>query len=206
MSTTSWSIDLRAWAEGVKADIDTVVREVALELLTRIVMRSPVGNPEIWAANAEVMRQRASYNDNVARTNSLIDAHPEWRLKYGRLKKQRTASARTINRKLPLPTGKGYVGGRFRANWRVSIGAPDTRTYPETVLDPTGQISIGAGIDALGTYRTSDGTIHIMNSLPYAQALEFQSHSKQAPAGMVRVTIAEVAQVVAAKVREVSNT
>ena len=43
-------------------------------------------------------------------------------------------------------------------------------------------------------------TAYLVNNLPYAVPLEY-GHSSQAPAGMVRVTIAEFQQIVEAAVR-----
>lgn len=163
------------------------MRRLAIELLSRIVQRSPVGNLELWSSNSHVLNQRATYNDEVARTNSLIDAHPELALKYGKLKKQRTLSARTIAKRLPLTSGKGYVGGRFRSSWVVSVGAPSSASADEVVL---GAATIAAGIDAL-TGFTVGPPIYIQNNLPYATRLEF-GWSTQAPSGMVRVTLAEL--------------
>lgn len=82
----------------------------------------------------------------------------------------------------------GYVGGRLRANWNASIGGPDLRTT--TAVDATGT----ATIDRMGAVLAqADGQqdIYIMNSLPYAPVIEYEGHSKQAPAGMVRITVAQ---------------
>lgn len=204
---TDFARIVEQFAERAKADIDAIVRGVAIEALTRMVLRSPVGNPELWAANAEVMARRAQYNANVRATNSLIDAHPELFSKggvHGKVKKQRELSARTIANRLPLQAGKGYVGGRFRANWIISIGKPASRTLDEAVIDPSGGNTIGAGIEALTGYKAGP-PVYITNSLPYAQRLEF-GHSKQAPQGMVRLTVAELQSVVDDQVTRIRST
>ena len=86
------------------------------------------------------------------------------------------------------PAPKGYVGGRLRANWNASIGTPDLST--STVTDKSGTTTIAAG--ALNFAR-ADGErdLYIMNSLPYVREIEYESHSSQAPAGMVRITVAK---------------
>ena len=43
---------MRAFAEKTKLGVRTVVRKTMLELQTGIVLRSPVGNPDLWKAPA----------------------------------------------------------------------------------------------------------------------------------------------------------
>lgn len=90
------------------------------------------------------------------------------------------------------PPPKGYVGGRFRANWDYGFGAAPTRQYED--LDKTGAIStrrILAGLSA----APSAGVHFIANNLPYAVRLE-NGWSRQAPVGMVGVTVLKFNQVV----------
>lgn len=75
--------------------------------------------------------------------------------------------------------------GRFRANWRVGMGSPNTGTTTST--DKPGSSTVGAMKQAINGY-TAGQTIWLTNSLPYAQRLE-NGWSKQAPRGMVRLTI-----------------
>lgn len=85
------------------------------------------------------------------------------------------------------PAPAGYVGGRLRANWTASIGSPDTGTTTET--DAQGGQTKARGSAKIDGWRGGD--IYLMNSLPYARAIEYTGHSRQAPAGMVRVTVVE---------------
>ena len=71
--------------------------------------------------------------------------------------------------------------GRARANWMISEGSPQVATVLGTQAPAT-----PSPMDFKGGSR-----IFITNSLPYIVPLEY-GHSKQAPAGMVRVTLAEV--------------
>ncbi len=90
------------------------------------------------------------------------------------------------------PPPKGYVGGRFRANWDYGFNAAPTRQYAE--LDKTGATSkqrILAGLSA----APSAGVHFIANNLPYAVRLE-NGWSRQAPVGMVGVTVLKFNQVV----------
>lgn len=83
---------------------------------------------------------------------------------------------------------KGYVGGRLRANWNVSLVSPDTTTTD--AIDKTGDPTIDRGKAEIGQ---ADGIkdIWMMNSLPYAIPVEYGHSGVQAPAGMVRVSVAE---------------
>ncbi|MBD5801052.1 hypothetical protein AZOA_04540 [Azoarcus sp. Aa7] len=94
---------------------------------------------------------------------------------------------RSVILKSPVKTG------RFRANWKPGIGS-----IPEGVineLDPSGGKTIQKVLieteDAMALVM--DGRpLYIVNHVPYGLALEFGS-SKQAPSGMVRTTLAEIA-------------
>lgn len=77
--------------------------------------------------------------------------------------------------------------GRFRANWNVAFGHVDTLTTPST--DKSGQKTVERVRIQLNGWDTPLGDIFLTNSLPYAIPLEY-GHSQQAPAGMVRVTVA----------------
>ncbi|QQP96546.1 hypothetical protein [Lysobacter enzymogenes] len=132
----TFALQLAKFAEKAEGNAVQVVRAVSIDLLTRIVLRSPVGNPSLWKGKAP----------------------------------------------------KGYVGGRLRANWNTRLGGPDLSTT--TAVDKSGQNTISTGSAIIGG---ADGQqdIYIMNSLPYVREIEYEGHSKQAPAGMVRVTVTE---------------
>lgn len=87
----------------------------------------------------------------------------------------------------------GYVGGRFRGNWQLGVGfAPAGETGR---VDPAGSATVGAIIaevpnDAAGR------VFFLTNNVPYAQAIE-DGHSRQAPTGLVALTVAEFSSIVA---------
>jgi hypothetical protein len=136
-SSETFALSLQAFAKKAPEQARTVVRKVAIDLLTATVMRTPVGNPDLWK-----------------------------------------------NKKAP----KGYVGGRLRANWTVSISAPDLTTT--NAIDKDGSSTIAAGTTVI---NGADGTqdIYMTNSLPYALPIEYGHSGVQAPAGMVRVSVAD---------------
>lgn len=94
--------------------------------------------------------------------------------------------------------------GRARANWFPSLDAPNNAVSTRT--DATGGTAIAA---AQGIAKEAAGRVfYLSNNLPYIRHLEYGlygnpqgsangpktigGYSKQAPAGMVRVTINEV--------------
>lgn len=78
--------------------------------------------------------------------------------------------------------------GRFRGNWQVAEGSPATEVLENA--DKGGGATISDGIAQIeGIEPGSD--IWISNNLPYAARIE-DGWSKQAPGGVVALTVAEV--------------
>lgn len=84
-----------------------------------------------------------------------------------------------ITRRTPVDTG------RARANWFVTQGAPTDRVDLHEGAK-TGGVAAPDQPD-VGEI-TGDEPVFIINNLPYIEALE-NGHSKQAPAGMVKLAI-----------------
>jgi hypothetical protein len=88
--------------------------------------------------------------------------------------------------------------GRFRGNWQFGVGSPN-----RTVTDATDKgggktlASITSQVRSTVVGEAARDVFWISNSLPYAQRLEY-GYSKQAPAGMVRLTMAELPRAVEA--------
>lgn len=82
--------------------------------------------------------------------------------------------------------------GRFRGNWQVSIGSIPAGTL--ALNDKTGTATI-AKVTAATMGLRAGQVITLVNNLAYANALEY-GHSKQAPSGMVRLTVTEYGAVV----------
>lgn len=171
----NFALNIERMVAAAKGDIDLVLRRTALDVFRRVIQKSPVGNPELWAANKGAMQAREAF------TSARADAG------------KKTPTRRTLEKKFPLIEGVGYVGGRFKSNWQVSIN---------TV--PTGEIATNdKGATALAQVKSETSVfgagmvITLVNNLEYANRLEF-GHSNQAPNGMVRTTIAEFPAVVRA--------
>jgi hypothetical protein len=85
------------------------------------------------------------------------------------------------------PPPKGYVGGRFRGNWQIGV---DFRPAGETGrIDPSGSAAQSAILAAIPE-KASGKVYYLMNNVPYAQAIE-EGHSRQAPQGLVGLTVIE---------------
>ena len=79
--------------------------------------------------------------------------------------------------------------GRFRANWNCSIGSPNLSTSEST--DPSGSGAISKVTSTVVSYTLNDQSVFLTNNLPYAERLE-NGWSKQAPNGMVRLSVMEI--------------
>jgi hypothetical protein len=90
------------------------------------------------------------------------------------------------------PPPKGYVGGRFRGNWQLGVGS--------IPAGETGRIDTGGGA-TLGTIiadvpKEAAGKVYYLaNNVPYAQRLE-DGWSRQAPTGLVGLTVVEFETIV----------
>lgn len=84
--------------------------------------------------------------------------------------------------------------GRARANWGVTVGSPNK--YVIESEDKSGSATLAMAAD--GTMSWScEGSIFMTNNLPYIGVLEYGRDdgtpgSKQAPQGMIRVTMEEM--------------
>jgi hypothetical protein len=170
---TGFASQVKAFTVKVTESSDELLRAVALELLSRMVLRSPVGNPELWAANQHAQEARKAVRDAAYAEGS-------------------TVGKATLTKMYPFAAGKGYVGGRFRGSWTVSLSVPSSDSVG--TIDASGGKTITVGEGVLQDAKTGV-TIYIINSLPYSERLE-DGWSKQAPAGVVKVTVAEFQTIV----------
>lgn len=205
----SFAENIRQFAEQAQAGLDAAFREILIEIGSSVIRMSPVGNPEIWAANvahrATNTRAADDYDFKVAVRNTLINLDESNFTKAGKLKRgvkyarPLTKTERDQNFNVNgLVAGKDYAGGRFRGNWQFSIGAPAEGELDQ--VDPAGGITL-AKLKLQVEQLTIGETAYIVNNLPYAVPLEY-GHSKQAPSGMVRVTLARFQQIVDEAIRK----
>ena len=184
----SFAESIRQFAEEAEQAIDATFREIVIEIGSSVIRMSPVGNPEIWARNTTA----ADYNKAVAEHNNGLRNDPANLSKNGRLK-----PGRKLHDGMDIKAPEGYVGGRFRGNWQFSIDSPADGELD--AVDPSGNAAVAA-LRAQVSGLTIGQMAYIVNNLPYAIPLEY-GHSKQAPHGMVRVTLANFQRIVDEAIR-----
>ena len=96
--------------------------------------------------------------------------------------------------------------GRLRGNWQATRGARAHGTVDTDDPGPVNDIGAGSSKAREEMIRTVVGaglgdSLHLTNNLPYAGKIEYGHSKKQAPAGMVRLTVAEFQDVVKAKIK-----
>lgn len=203
----SFAAAIEQFAEAAKETMDLTFREVVIMVGRKLVTMSPVGNPDIWKANVEAQGsatgQIAEYNAKAEAVNAGITSNQANYTKSGnlksglRLRKPLTKREQRENFGFGVrKVGQGYVGGRFRSNWQLTTGVPAAGEIEdiETAGETLDRIIVAAGD------LTAGEVAYIVNNLPYAIPLEY-GHSSQAPAGMVRVTVADFQRIVEDAIR-----
>lgn len=84
--------------------------------------------------------------------------------------------------------------GRLRGNWQTSLNSPIMGTTDR--LDRGGN---AAKAEALANLGALVDIVFMSNNLPYAERIEYEGYSRQAPAGMVRKNVARWPRIVKAK-------
>lgn len=209
--------EVRAGLDQMRKEMEDGVRLFYLELFTMIVMKSPVGNPRNWKIN---QHQRAAHEEaaeiNAIRRKSSMYSYTnkkgQRRMRPGMKLTAATVRPAIVSGKYgPTRKGtrllrrggdmyrapKGYMGGRFRANWQFTLDAPAQNALE--AIDPTGQIAIDTLMSVVsGMDLTTSKVAYFVNNLEYATAIEFgvpgksplyPVWSKQAPHGVVQTSL-----------------
>lgn len=185
---------INLFVDGSKNKMDEVVRRTGIKILARLVDMSPVGNPEIWAIN----QTAAQYNRAVYEANEAAKQDPANLTKTGRLKKK----AR-VKDSMDIIAPAGYTGGRFKGNWQIGI---DNEPSGETSrVDASGSMTMAVGNMVLEQFKVGMRTIYFVNNVPYAYRLEVEGHSRQAPEGMIRVTVKDFPSIFREVMQEVNG-
>ena len=172
-----WSHSLTEFADQAGEDITQMARAIGIAMLTEVVNRSPVGNPDLWEANKALRSKNTALADAYDANVDIRNASNTGRKKFKKLTQRERKENFYVDAKA---AGKGYIGGTFRGSHMVSIGAPDL-TVVENV-DPSGSETINKGamlIRASGKFPV----IYIQTNSPYGEMLEL-GHSTQAPGGV----------------------
>lgn len=89
--------------------------------------------------------------------------------------------------------------GRARGNWQANVGSPAAGVVEAT--DTGGSDTVMEIANEVESWDVENVAIYLVNNLPYIVALE-DGWSDQAPAGMVKVSLAEFPEIVEAMTRE----
>jgi hypothetical protein len=176
----SFADDLNAITLRIAAKLDTDVRRIVAGIAESVIEMSPVGDPEFWAINDLNQFKR--------------DSATAWAAENGR----KAPSQRTLLKQFPMRSVGGYVGGRFRANWDYGLDSAPGAQYD--VTDKTPATSMNRVEGGLKGAKMAGHVHYIANNLPYAQRLE-DGHSRQAPNGMVGLTVQRFDAIVSAAVK-----
>ena len=85
------------------------------------------------------------------------------------------------------PAPAGYVGGRFRNNWQYGFGGMGNKTR----INPDAGGSESYSDIAKSLAARADGLHYIYTNLPQSGRVEY-GYSRQAPQGVVRLTMLEI--------------
>ena len=172
-----WSHSLTEFADQAGEDITQMARAIGIAMLTEVVNRSPVGNPDLWEANKTLRSKNTALADAYDANVDTRNASNTGRKKFKKLTQRERKENFFVDAKA---AGKGYIGGTFRGSHMVSIGAPDMSVVDN--VDPSGRDTISKGsmlIRASGKFPV----IYIQTNSPYGEMLEL-GHSTQAPGGV----------------------
>lgn len=96
--------------------------------------------------------------------------------------------------------------GRARNSWMFGLGSINTSVASEDNTDKAGATALSALKTALSSFSAeSHPVVFFTNSLPYILRLEYGWSQRQAPNGMVRITIANFNNTVVEAVKAVRN-
>lgn len=84
--------------------------------------------------------------------------------------------------------------GRLRGNWQTTINSPAGSEISRD--DPSGAAALAEAMANLGSLAD---VVWFTNNLPYAERIEYEGWSRQAPEGMVRRHLAQWQRIVSAK-------
>lgn len=98
--------------------------------------------------------------------------------------------------------------GLFRGNWQVRVNGkpvgPIEREDKQALGSPMGASERGAAEANLSGFKIGDH-VWITNELPYAQRLEYEGWSNQAPHGQLRLARLEWGQIVKAEAARIAK-
>ena len=146
----TFATDIAKFLTKTDRRVNSVVKKIVIDLGTKIILRTPVGNPSMWQD--------------------------------------------------PDGAPVGYAGGQARANWQYGNGNMPSGTLD--TIDKAGSSTVNKIISGVQASRAA--SVHwVTNNLPYINRLE-NGWSRQAPQGMVRLSVMEFKQVVKDAIKNVN--
>lgn len=126
---------------------------------------------------------------------SFTAAVDKWGLKaLQNIDKVRRASALEVFTLVIM--GSPVDTGLLRGNWQTKLNAPVLKSTSR--LDPGGSAAVAEALANLGSMVD---VVYMTNSLPYAERIEYEGWSRQAPNGMVRAAAAKWQRIVQEKAK-----
>ena len=172
-----WSHSLTDFVDQIDEEVTQLARDIALAMLSEVIERSPVGNPDLWKANKDLKAKNIALADAYDANVEVRNATNTGKKQFKKLTKRERKENFFVDAKA---AGQGYVGGRFRGSHAVSIGAPDFSITEN--IDPSGRETLSKGrrlIKSSGSYPV----IYVQTNIPYGEEIEL-GHSTQAPNGV----------------------
>lgn len=121
-------------------------------------------------------------------------------VKSVKVKTSAQAKKLTIDVLSAVVMGTPVLTGKLRGGWTPSIGSPNFSTSGQ--FDTSGQIVIASIVSMVQSLpENSDWTFYLSNTVPYGPFIEYDGISRQAPSGMVRVTMTRIAGFVSSALR-----
>lgn len=172
-----FALSVGSWADKAGGEIDATLRAIVLEILRRLILKSPV----------KTGRFRGNWQVGIGHPESgVIGEEIEHANRRGGLRLGVERGRHSANR-------PGPERGKGKQPERLSVGSA-----------PSGEIRSAEDVLSVEGGKIQDwspthgqAVLWISNNLPYAVRLEY-GWSKQAPSGMVRVTLLELGAIVQA--------
>lgn len=126
---------------------------------------------------------------------------PKWSIDIGRWCEGAIVAQELVARKIVGEVFRRVIlrtpvrTGRARGNWQSSTGSPASGALGESCNAPVGTAPVLRALEVVRGWQTGAGAVYLANNLPYIERLE-NGWSRQAPSGMVALTIAEFGGIV----------
>jgi hypothetical protein len=140
-------------------------------------------------------------------------SNAEFKAAFSKLLKKVGDKADLVVRKTMLELQNGMIEkspvltGRFKGAWQAGVGSANTSATSRIDKTSLGDFDkVGASLatqEVLKSWKPGQ-TIWLTNAMPYAKRLEYDAWSKQAPAGMVRLTVQNYSAYLAKAVKDLN--